>query len=162
VVYPAKQDWWVACLVVLAGVDLIGIAVLVAYQTAMQRLAPIPGSILAAMIAGVGVLLLWLFCATSYEIGESDLIARLGPVRWRAPLNAIEEVVSTTGFRMIVGLGLAWSLDMLHIYYRKANGRMAWPVSISPRDKARFLEELAGAAPGVKVLGDGPDQAPAV
>ena len=161
-VYPAKQDWWVACPVVLAGVNLIGVGSVVGYQTAMQRLAPVPGLILAAGAIGVGGLLLWVFFATSYEIGESDLIARLGPFRWRAPLNAIEEIVSTNGFRMIVGLGLAWSMDMLHVKYRKPNGRTASPVSISPRDKARFLEELLGAAPGVKVIGDGPNQAPAV
>jgi hypothetical protein len=160
VVYPAKQDWWVACLVVLAGVDLVGAGGVVAYQTAIQRIPLAPGLILAAVMTGVGGLLLWMFMATSYEIGESDLIVRLGPFRWRAPLNSIEEVVSTTGFHLIVGLGLAWSMDMLHVKYRKTNGKTAWPVSISPRDKARFLEELAWAAPGVKVIGDGQNQVP--
>jgi hypothetical protein len=42
------------------------------------------------------------------------------------PLNAIEEVVPTRG-----------------------------PVSISPQDKAGFLQELAAAVPGLKVVGDG-------
>jgi len=100
--------------------------------------------------------MLWMFCATSYEIGESNLIARLGPFRWQAPMNAIEEVVSTNGFHLIVGLGLAWSMDMLHVKYRKTNGKMAFPVSISPRDKAGFLLELAAAAPGAKMVSDGP------
>ena len=38
-VYPAKQDWWIACPVVLAGVGLIGAGGLAAYQTAVQALA---------------------------------------------------------------------------------------------------------------------------
>jgi Bacterial PH domain len=160
VVYPAKQDWWVACLVVPSGVGLVGLGAFAAYQTAMQGIPPSPGLILAAVMPVVGGLMLWMFCATSYEIAESDLITRLGPFRWRAPLDAIEKVVSTKGFRLIVGLGLAWSLDMLHVKYRKRNGRMAFPVSISPRDKAGFLRELAAAAPGLKVAGDGPDQVP--
>jgi hypothetical protein len=92
---------------------------------------------------------------TSYEIGETELVSRLGPFRFRVPLHAIEEVVTTRGFRLLVGLGLAWSLDMLHVRYRKSSGRRAWPVSISPQDKTGFLQELAAAVPGLKVVGDG-------
>lgn len=96
-----------------------------------------------------------MFRGTSYEIGETELVNRLGPICFRVPLNAIEEVVSTNGFCLVVGLGLAWSLDMLHLKYRKASGRRAWPVSISPQDKAGFLHELAAAVPGLKIARDG-------
>ena len=50
------------------------------------------------------------------------------------------------------GLGLSWSLDMLHIKCRKPNGGQAFPVSISPEDKEGFLQELAGAVPGLQIL----------
>jgi Bacterial PH domain len=160
VLYPAKKDWYVVCLVVPSGLGLVGMGAFAAYQAATQGMPAAPGLILPAVTSGIGGLWLWMFSATSYEIAESDLISRLGPFRWRAPLDAIEEVTSTTGFRRRVGLGLAWSQDMLHVMYRKRNGRMAFPVSISPRDKAGFLRELAAAAPGLKVAGDGPAQVP--
>ena len=70
------------------------------------------------------------------------------------PLDAIEEAHSTHGFRLVVGLGLAWSLDVLHVKYRKPNGRLAYPVSISPRDKEGFLDELVAVVPGLRVVDD--------
>ena len=159
-VYPAKQDWWVACLVVPASVVLVGVGAVTAYQATAQGMPLAPRLILVAATvetAGIGGLLLWMFCATSYEIRELDLISRLGPFYWRVPLNAIEEVVSTNGFRLIVGLGLSWSMDMVHVKYRKPNSKTAFPVSISPRNKTEFLQELATAAPDVKMTGGGGD-----
>jgi hypothetical protein len=125
--YPAKRDWWVACLVVPGSLSLVGIGAVIAYQVVTQAMPPGPGLLGAAVPAAIGGLLLWLFSGTSYEIGDTHLITRLGPFRFRVPLDAIEEVVSTTGFRVVIGLGLAWSLDMLHVKYRKASGRRAFP-----------------------------------
>jgi hypothetical protein len=159
VAHPAKQDWWVACLVVSAGVGLVGLGLAAIYQAA-QGMPFNLGLIPPVAAAAMGGLMLWMFCATSYEITESNLIARLGPFRWQTPLDGIEEVVSTNGFHLIAGLGLAWSMDMLHVKCRKANGKTGFPVSISPRDKAGFLQELARAAPDAKMVGDGPDQVP--
>ena len=152
-IYPAKCDWWIACLVVPTSLLPLGIGAVVAYQAVVQAIPPVPGLLGAALAFGVGGLLLWMFLGTSYDLGETELVNRLGPFRFRVPLNAIEEVVSTSGFRLVVGLGLAWSLDMLHIKYRKPSGRRAWPVSISPQDKTGFLQELAGAVPGLKIVG---------
>ena len=154
-IYPAKCDWWIACLVVPTSLVAIGIGVFMPYLTVTQAMPPIPGLLGTVLPLGVGWLLLWMFWGTSYEIGETELVNRLGPFRFRVPLDAIEEVVSTTGFRLVVGLGLAWSLDMLHVKYRKASGRRAWPVSISPQDKAGFLQELAAAVPALKIVEDG-------
>jgi hypothetical protein len=155
VVYPAKCDWWVACLVVLASLVPIGIGAVVAYQAVTQAIPPVPGLFEAVLLLGIGGLLLWMLLGTSYEIGETELVSRLGPFRFRVPLHAIEEVVPTRGFRLVVGLGLAWSLDMLHVNYRTSSGRRAWPVSISPQDKAGFLQELAAVVPGLKIVGGG-------
>jgi hypothetical protein len=62
-----------------------------------------------------------------------------------------------------VGLLLAGTggvlLWMVHVRYRKVNGRRAFPVSISPRDRAGFLRELARTVPGLKVVGKAEDQA---
>jgi hypothetical protein len=148
-VYPAKKDWWVACLILPAGLGLLGGTVVAVSQAAAGAVPP-QAWLLALLPAVVGLLLLWMFLGTSYEIGESDLVARLGPFRWRVPLGAIEEVVATTGFRLVFGTGLAWSLNMLHVRYRKGSGRTA-VVSISPQDKDEFIRELAGVVPGLKV-----------
>jgi PH (Pleckstrin Homology) domain-containing protein len=154
-VYPPKRDWWVALLVLPTTAVPIVLGAFVAYQVAIGVRPPVTGLLMVAVMETVGGLLLWAFFGTSYEITETHLVARLGPFRWRIPLDAIEEVLSTRGFRLVVGLGLAWSLDMLHVKYRKPNGRLAYPVSISPRDKEGFLDELATAVPGLKVVGDG-------
>ncbi len=154
-IYPAKHDWWVACLVVPTGFLPLGIGGFIAYLTVTQAMPPVPGLLGAVLPLAVGGLLLWLFLGTTYEIGETELVNRLGPLRFRVPLDAIEEVVATRGFRLVVGLGLAWSLDMLHVHYRKPGGGRAWPVSISPQDKAGFLHELAAVVPGLKVVGGG-------
>jgi hypothetical protein len=154
VIYPAKCDWWISCLVVLLSLVQVGIGTLIAYDVATRAVTPVPGLGVAALLVGIGGLLLWLWVGTSYEIGEKDLVNRLGPFHFRVPLNAIDEVILTRGFRLVFGLGLAWSLDMVHVKYRSTNRRRAWPVSISPQDKTGFLHELAEAVPGLKVRGN--------
>jgi hypothetical protein len=153
-VYPAKKDWWVLVLLGPVSLFLFGAGALALSQVAAGDVPPLPGLLLTAVLSGTGALLLSLILAASYEITESDVVARLGPIWWRIPLAGIEEVVSTRGFQIVFGLGLALSWGMLHIKYRKRNGRRAFPVSISPRDKGEFVRELAGAVPGLKVVGD--------
>ncbi len=155
-VYPAKRDWWVACLVVPLAFFLVGVGAFAAYQVATWAIPAVPGLLVAAVPGGIGGLLLWMFAGTSYLIDETHLVTHLGPFRVRVPLDAIEEVVSSTGFYFIVGVGLSWSLDALHVTYRKASGRWALPVTISPQDKAGFLRELAAAVPGLKIVGEFP------
>lgn len=153
-IYPAKSDWWIAGLVVPTSLMQIGIGVVMAHQAVTQAMPAAPGLLGAVLLLGAGGLLVWMWLETSYQIGETELVNRLGPFRFRVPLNAIEEVLLTRGFRPVVGLGLAWSLDMVHVKYRKTNGRRAWPVSISPQDKTGFLHELAEAVPGLKIEGN--------
>ena len=69
---------------------------------------------------------------------------------WTLPLDAIEEVYSTSRLKADVGWGLAWSLDRMRI---KCRGRML-PFWISPDDKAGFIAELLRAQPGLKVIED--------
>jgi hypothetical protein len=133
----------------------IGIAAVIAYQTVTVAIAPVPGLLGAVLSLGIGGLLLWMLLGTSYEIGETELVSRLGPCRFRVPLNTTEEVVLTRGFRLVGGLRLAWWLDMLRVKYRTASGLRTWTVSISSQDKTEFLQELAAVVPGLKVAGDG-------
>jgi hypothetical protein len=112
--------------------------------------------VLASLVpAALGVLLLWFYFSTSYEITASDMVVRLGPLRRRVALSAIEEVQPRSRFNLEAGQNFALSRDRLRIRYRKASGRLAWlPLEISPEDKEAFLQELARSAPG---LLPGPD-----
>jgi hypothetical protein len=155
VIYPAKCNWWIACCVVPASLVPIGIGTLIAYEVATRAVPAALGLFVAIVSFGIGGLLLWMWAGTSYEIGETELVNRLGPFRFRVPLNAIDEVMLTRGFRPVFGLGMSWSLDMVHVKYRKTNGRRAWPVSISQQDKTGFLHELGEAVPELKIVGNG-------
>jgi hypothetical protein len=151
--YTAKKDWWVRLLMLPPILAVLGGGLLLLTLAAAGTLWLVPG----LMLTGTGLLVLWVYAATSYEITDTHVVARLGPYRRRMPLDTIKEVVSTRRFHVIFGLGLAWSLDMLHIYSQRADGSLAWPVAISPEDKEGFLHELAGAVPGLRVIHrDGP------
>jgi hypothetical protein len=160
--YPAKSDWWVRYLLVplwllMAAVGLVALAL-----TALGEVPAVPGLVDGVLLAAAGLLMLWMFAATSYEITDTALVARLGPFRRTVPLAAIEEVVATRRFHLMAGMGLAWSLDMLHVRHRKPSGRRALPVAISPADKEGFLRELTGRVPGLTVVDrDGPPPGPA-
>jgi hypothetical protein len=155
-IYPAKCHWWIACIVVPTSLVPVGLGTLIAYQPATLAVPVLPALVAATLRLGDGGVLQWMWVGISYEIGETDLVNRLGPFRFRVPLNGIEEVFLTRGFRPVVGLGLAWSLAMVHVKYRKASGRRAWPVSVSPQDKTGFLHELAEAVPGAEDRGKRP------
>ncbi len=154
-IYPAKCDWWLACLFVPVSLVPFCIGAMIAYQTATGAMPLLPGLVGTCVPFTVGGLLSWMYWGTSYEIGETELVNRLGPFRFRVPLTGIEEVVSTSGFCLVFGLGLSWSLDMLHVKYRKPSGRRGMTVSISPEDKTGFLQELAGVVPGLTIRGTG-------
>ncbi len=101
--------------VVLSGVRLyckdrrgniacLGVFALV--QVAAGEIPPLQGLPVGLLLAAAGGVWLWMFFAASYEIAEWDLVWRLGPFRWRVPLDAVEEAEATNGCR-VVG-GLAW------------------------------------------------------
>jgi hypothetical protein len=85
-----------------------------------------------------------------------------GPFHWKIALDQISDVYATRNpppgapgcslldhFR---GNHPALSLDRLRVNYRSKAGRRFY--LISPRDKAAFLDDLAQAVPGLRVLED--------
>jgi hypothetical protein len=142
-IYCSKRDWWIAALVlpVCLVVPALGIFLLsLALMQAAPALVVVPG--LSMLI--IGLLISWLFLSTTYEITSAELIVRLGPLKWRVPVEAITEVVSKKALSNDMAWGVAWSLDRLIIRYRKPSGRMAFlGIAISPADKEVFLRELA-------------------
>jgi len=114
----------------------------------------LPGLLLTAL----GMLNLWAFLATSYQITQADLLIRFGPLRCHIPLIAIAEIVPSGTLAPDRGWGLAWSLDRLVIRYRKGNGKLAFMgIVISPEDKDGFLHHLAQARRDVSLTGGGCD-----
>jgi hypothetical protein len=152
-VYPGKKDWWLASLLaffsaalLVGGATMIGMAVVQALYGLF-----FPGGILLA----VGFLFLWILRNTNCEITETTLIIRSGPIRWRVPLDAIEEVVPTEQRRIGPEWGFSLSLKGLRVRYRTRRGRLTWPIRIAPQDRAAFLLELAERQPALMVKDDG-------
>jgi hypothetical protein len=84
----------------------------------------------------------------NYEIDAGELIARSGVMRWRVPLNAIQDVRPSRN----PASAPAWSLDRLRVEYVK--GGSTRTLYISPEDKAAFLYDLVDSTPGLELRGD--------
>jgi|SRR6516162_1694473 hypothetical protein len=147
-IYSAKRDVWILVLLLLVSTFLLGGGMLLVGAFFWKRVPFlwVPGVILT----GVGSLVLWVALGSGYEIDERDIHLRLGPMRWRLPLDSIEDVYSTCRFHHDFGWGLALSFDRLRIKCRDR-----WlPFWISPEDKAAFIAELRRANPYMKVTQD--------
>jgi hypothetical protein len=83
---------------------------------------------------------------TRYELGDRILTIRSGPLRWRVPYDAIDEISPTRSSLS----GPACSLDRLQIRYGESRAGLL----ISPTDKAEFLRDLLSRAPGLSAEGD--------
>lgn len=147
--YPSKKDWWVTFILVPECFVIAGVGVFLLAQAMMQAVA------LEALAGGlvmvfVGIMLLWVFSSTGYEISPPHLIIRCGPFRRSVPLDRIAEIKAKQGLSMEMGWNFALSQDRLFITLRKPNGRAAlFGVAVSPKDKEGFLRELAQEMSGL-------------
>jgi hypothetical protein len=161
VVYPVKKDWWIACLLFAIGLVMVGISVGAPVLLIVNpgRPAPPEAFLIVAAVSVlqgcIGVFLWSLLFKSSCAISPPDLVVRLGPFGFRIPLVAIVEVVPKRGISPDWGWGLSLSTDRLSVRYRKANGRIAFPIIISPERKFDFLLELAEAVPELQAGDDG-------
>jgi hypothetical protein len=73
--------------------------------------------------------------------GEPVLLVRSGLLRYKVPLAEISEVLPSAEARS----SPAWSLDRLEVVY-PTRGGFHRSLLISPRDRDRFLDELAQRA----------------
>ena len=69
------------------------------------------------------------------------VLVRAAFFRWRVPLDQIIEVFPTHNPLSSPAL----SLDRLRVNYKRPSGGKSW-IMISPKDKDRFLDDLAKAA----------------
>ncbi len=84
-----------------------------------------------------------------YKIEPPILLIKSGVFTYRISLSSIEEVKPT---RNPISAP-AWSLDRLHIAYRK-KGKTTFAL-ISPLNKDKFLRELVDNSPGLEHRGSG-------
>jgi hypothetical protein len=152
-VHQSKKDWWIAwplvvgaSVMLVAGATLVGIAVV-----GSEWLLLVPGW---AMLL-IGGLLMWVLRGTNYEITETSLLIRSGPIRWAVPLDAIAEVIPVETWYRAWGWGFSLSWRGLRLRYRKKSGRLTWPIHIAPQDCSAFLLELAQRCPGLEAKDDG-------
>lgn len=151
-IYTTKVDWWLGLILMFTVAALMGNALPFFFgPPAQTSYGPAIGLLCLAAAVWVG----WIPFNTKYEIGQTELLIRSAGFRWRVPLDAIVEVSPTHNPLS----SPACSLDRLNVKYRNAKGRERF-VLISPKAKADFLKELAGAAPGLEQEGDRLRQVP--
>ncbi|WP_300659928.1 PH domain-containing protein [Fluviicola sp.] len=80
-------------------------------------------------------LLLWIYFGTSYELTETELIYRSGPLRGRIEISQIHEI--RKGKTLYAGLKPATSGKGLIIKYRKFD-----EIYISPNTNESFIEKI--------------------
>jgi hypothetical protein len=144
-IYSSKRDPWISALAIPVCLAMIGVGIFLVVL-ALTRIAPPPSTVPGLILLIAGLLGLWAYFSTSCEITLTDLIVRLGSLRWRIPLKAIADVAPKKTISPDRAWGLTWSLDRLIIKYRKRSGRVAFlGLAVSPEDKDGFLQELAEA-----------------
>lgn len=144
--YHSKKDWWLVALV-WAGI-LLPLAIGI-YNVVTANGNARAGWTLVLICTFAGALVLLLTYPLHYKITESKLIVRCGVmVRKEIPLLWIVEARSTRNPLSAP----AWSLDRLQIDYIRDGGVSS--LLISPKDKLRFLRELAGSGAGLELRGE--------
>jgi hypothetical protein len=142
-VYRSKKDLWLFGLV--WGAVLAPLAV--GLSNVLGGNAELGWVLLRVGVVTAAAVLLTTF-PLNYEIASGELVARSSLMRWRVPLNAIQEVSPSRN----PASAPAWSLDRLRVEYVK--GGSARALYVSPEDKAAFLSDLAEATPGLELRGD--------
>ncbi len=141
--FPSKRDWWIV------GLIWLGIIVSV-----MGGLIPImlDGAswpeilVMASVVFGMDVLMVWVLYGTGYTIAPDRLIIRCGPLAFSVILNGIVSIIPTRS----PWSSPACSLDRLKINY----GVSRQTVMISPEDKAGFLSAIVQQCPTLEIHHD--------
>jgi hypothetical protein len=141
--YRARKDLWITGVIVTATL-LMSIAGMVLYVVAVfenEMFMLIPAGMLLASSAAI----LWAFASTTYAIEPPHLLIRSGPLRFRLPLEDLEELRFIEAWNA-PGWSLGWSQDKVGI---RCRGRLFW-YWISPEEREAFLRELRRHCPDLK------------
>ncbi|MEZ4700978.1 MAG: PH domain-containing protein [Rhodothermales bacterium] len=140
--FPSRRDAW---LLALVGVGFLGTVIsmfglLSSSEPAFVRYG-LP-ALMVATFAFVG----WIFASTRYELTDTTLTARSGPLQWHVALDQIEEVYPTRNPLS------APALSIHRLGIRVRGGGLV--LLISPADRDGFLAELVRRTPGLVKDGD--------
>jgi hypothetical protein len=141
-IYKSKKDWWLFGLVWGAVLAPLAVGLFNVLAGDAQL-----GWALVRIGIGIGAAVVFTTYPLDYEITSDELVARSGFMRWRVPLNSIQEVSPSRN----PASAPAWSLDRLRVEYVK--GGAARSLYISPLDKEGFMRDLADSAPGLELRG---------
>lgn len=126
-VYPAKIDWWLWLILMIASPGLIVFGALTWSTNQTEALILIGAGIFDAIL--VGLLLFPCF----YAIEDSTLLIRFGVFRYRVPIKGIESLTLTTNPISAP----APSLQRVEI--RMKTGKF---YLVSPIDREGFIKEV--------------------
>ena len=142
-IYRSKKDWWLVGLVWGAVIALL----LAGLYNVLGGDARLGWELVRAGVVAAAAVVFTTY-PLDYEIVSGELVARSGFMRWRVPLDSIQEVSPSRSALSAP----AWSLDRLRVEYTKGGAVRA--LHVSPEDKRAFMRDLADAAPGLELRGD--------
>jgi Bacterial PH domain len=138
--YPSKVDWWLGALLVL--VPLVALGAAVAQTVTGDLVDAIVGWLILGGVVLLYVCIVW---PVAYELHADAIVIRFGLVRSRIPYASIRAVRPSRS--MLASPAL--SLDRLAI---DTGGRLE--PTISPANRAAFLDDLVARAPHLQRDGD--------
>lgn len=90
----------------------------------------------------IAALLLWIYFGTHYQLTDTELIYRSGPLRGKIPLNQVREIVK--GKTLYSGIKPATAGKGLIIKFRKYD-----EIYISPNSNDSFISEILKRNPEI-------------
>jgi hypothetical protein len=90
----------------------------------------------------IAALLLWIYFGTHYQLTDTELVYRSGPLRGKIPLNQVREIVK--GKTLYTGIKPATAGKGLIIKFRKYD-----EIYISPNSNDSFISEILKRNPRV-------------
>ncbi len=131
--FPSKVDWWLG--LILAALPFTGVPMILAGRENGDVVLLWTGIGMSAVCVAILVVLI---VPMRYELGPDALIIHNGLLRSRIPYDRITRVEPSRSPLSAPAL----SLDRLAIHHGTRFAQL-----ISPRDRRRFLAELARRAP---------------
>ena len=140
----SKKDWWVVLVIWIAILLPAGFGFIAIHIESE------PSLVISGWIALIAALLFILSLSAlsfplDYEVEATVLCIRCGLLRQEIPLSSIQAVFPTHNPL----IAAAWSLDRLQVNYQV--GKRSLCALIAPKDKDRFLHELAEYDSGLEV-----------
>lgn len=138
--FSSRKSFFFTILIFGTAVFLIGFSV---FGLAFKWIEQVD-SWMVIPFASIAALLLWIYFGTYYQLTETELIYRSGPLRGKIPLNQIREIVK--GKTLYAGTKPAMAGKGLIIKFGKYD-----EIYISPATNELFLSAILELNPEIVV-----------